>query len=73
MDEIRIGMVGGGAIARAHVLAYSSVPILHDLRVKPVFAIMAEATPELAKQAGDKLRLRNPFIRLEIRDEISGY
>ncbi len=59
MDQIKIGMVGGGAIARAHVLAYSSIPILHDLRVKPVFEIMAEATAELAKQAGEKLGFDN--------------
>jgi predicted dehydrogenase len=59
MDQIRIGMVGGGAIARAHVIAYSSVPILHEIRAKPVYALMAEATPELAKQAGEKLGFEN--------------
>ena len=59
MDQIKIGMVGGGAIARAHVLAYSSVPILHDLPVTPVFQMLAEATPELAKQAGEKLGFEN--------------
>jgi predicted dehydrogenase len=59
MEKIRIGMVGGGAIARAHVIAYSSVPILHEIKVKPIYAMMAEASLELAKQAGEKLGFEN--------------
>jgi len=59
MDQIKIGMVGGGAIARAHIIAYSSVPILHEIKIKPVYKLMAEATPELAKQAGEKLGFDN--------------
>ena len=59
MNQVRIGMVGGGAIARAHVLAYSSVPILHDIETKPVFSLMAEANSELAKQAAAKLGFEN--------------
>src|SRR5579862_3203216 len=54
--EIRIGMVGGGAIAKAHVLAYQSVPLLHSIdNVKPVFSLVADATEELAHQAASRL------------------
>ncbi|MDA4111576.1 MAG: Gfo/Idh/MocA family oxidoreductase [Thaumarchaeota archaeon] len=59
MSQIKIGMVGGGAIARAHVLAYSSVPILHDLQVKPVLSNLAEANVDLAIQAASKLGFEN--------------
>jgi len=54
--QIRIGMVGGGAIAKAHVLAYESVPLLHSLEdVDPLFSVIAEATEELASQAASRL------------------
>jgi predicted dehydrogenase len=54
--QIRIGMVGGGAIAKAHVLAYQSVPLLHSLEnVKPVFTLIADATKDLASQAASRL------------------
>ena len=54
--QIKIGMVGGGAIARAHVIAYESVPLLHSLEnVKPVFSVVADATEELAFQAASRL------------------
>jgi predicted dehydrogenase len=54
--QINIGMVGGGAIARAHVIAYESVPLLHSLEnTKPVFSIVADATEELALQAASRL------------------
>lgn len=58
MDKqiIKIGMVGGGAIAKAHVLAYESVPLLHSLfGVKPIFSFVAEATEQLASEAAAKL------------------
>ncbi len=49
-------MVGGGAIARAHVVGYRSVPLLHGLdSVEPVFSVVADATEELASQAATKL------------------
>jgi predicted dehydrogenase len=54
--QIRIGMVGGGAIAKAHVLAYESVPLLFPLRnVEPVFSTVADATEDLALQAASGL------------------
>ena len=54
--RVRIGMIGGGAIARAHVVGYRSVPLLHGLEsVEPVFSIVADATEELASQAASKL------------------
>ena len=50
-------MVGGGAIARAHVIAYESVPVLHSMeKIQPVFTVVADATEELAMQAATKLR-----------------
>jgi len=56
VKQIKIGMVGGGAIARAHVIAYESVPLLHSLEnVKPVFSVVADATEELAFQAASRL------------------
>lgn len=55
MDKIRIGMVGGGAIAKAHVLAYDSAPLLHSLPVKPVYSILADATEQLAMDAASRL------------------
>ncbi len=55
--QIKIGMVGGGAIARAHVIAYESVPLLHSLEnAQPVFSIVADATEELASEAASRLR-----------------
>ncbi len=44
-----------GRSAKAHVLAYESVPLLHSLVVKPVFSIVADATEELALQAATRL------------------
>jgi len=55
VQQIKIGMVGGGAIAKAHVLAYESVPLLHSLSIKPVFSIVADATEELSQQAASRL------------------
>ena len=58
--QIKIGMVGGGAIARAHIIAYESVPLLHSLNIKPVFSIVADATEELALQAASRLGFTTP-------------
>lgn len=53
---VRIGMIGGGAIARAHVVGYRSVPLLHGLDyAEPVLSIVADATEELAARAALKL------------------
>jgi len=55
--QIKIGMVGGGAIAKAHVLAYESVPLLHSIEnVRPVFSVIADATEDMAFQAASRLR-----------------
>lgn len=58
--QIKIGMVGGGAIAKAHVLAYESVPLLHSIEsAKPEFSLIADATEDLALQAASKLGFEN--------------
>ncbi len=60
--QIKIGMVGGGAIAKAHVLAYESVPLLHSFETaKPVFSVIADATEELASQAASRLGFGSYF------------
>jgi predicted dehydrogenase len=57
---IRVGMVGGGAIARAHVVGYRSSPMLHELHsMKPVLAVVADATEELAAQAASKFEFES--------------
>ncbi len=49
-------MIGGGQIARAHVLGYCSLPLLHGLdSLKPNFSIIAEINTNLAKQAAKRL------------------
>src|SRR5262245_8855222 len=57
---VRIGLIGAGAIARCHVHGYR----VHDTTFpesggSPVLEAVAEATPELAAQAADRLGFRH--------------
>jgi predicted dehydrogenase len=50
-------MIGGGQIARAHALGYSSLPLLHglDSAKKPNFSIIAEINTSLGMQVAKRL------------------
>jgi predicted dehydrogenase len=55
MKEIKIGLIGGGFMGKAHSLAYSAVPMFFwPTDVMPVKHTIAEATPELAATAATR-------------------
>jgi predicted dehydrogenase len=55
-ENLRIGMIGGGQIARAHVLGYSSLPLLHGLdSLRLGFSIIGEQNASLGMQAAKRL------------------
>lgn len=52
MQEIKVGLIGGGFMGKAHSLAYAGVPMFFwPSKVMPVKHTIAEATPELAEDA----------------------
>jgi predicted dehydrogenase len=55
MQEIRVGLIGGGFMGKAHSHAYSGVPMFYwPSEFTPVKQTIAEATPELAAQAATR-------------------
>ena len=56
MKTIGIGLVGSGFMGRCHANAYSSVAGLFDVPLKPKLKMLAEANPELAKEAARSLQ-----------------
>jgi predicted dehydrogenase len=56
VHNLKIGMIGGGQIAKAHVLAYHSLGLLHQITsVRPVLSSVAEANETLAISAAERL------------------
>jgi predicted dehydrogenase len=56
VHDLRVGMIGGGQIAKTHVLAYHSLGLLHQITsVRPVLASVAEANESLAMSAAGRL------------------
>ena len=55
MKELRVAIIGGGFMGRAHSLAWSLAPIAEDLGVTVIKQAIVEATPELAEAAARRL------------------
>ncbi len=52
MKDVKVGLIGAGQIAKTHVLAMSSIPMLYNLsESRPSFSVLAEATDSLAEEA----------------------
>jgi predicted dehydrogenase len=54
MSSLKVGMIGGGQIAKAHVLAYRAIGLL-DQNSSPVLTTIAEADENLARSASERL------------------
>src|SRR5579864_407785 len=54
MSSLKVGMIGGGQIAKAHVLAYRAIGLL-DQNSSPVLTTIAEANEDLARSASERL------------------
>lgn len=50
MQKVRIGLIGTGYIGRCHAIAYAQVATVFPLKGVPVLEMLAEVTPELARQ-----------------------
>lgn len=55
MTEFRIGLIGGGYIARAHALAYRAVPAIFENDLVPVGVAIADINDEAAGKAARRL------------------
>ncbi len=56
MKDIGIGLVGSGFMGRCHANAYSAVAGLFDVPLRPTLKLLADVTPEIAKQAANALQ-----------------
>lgn len=50
MNEIRIGIVGGGYMGKAHAVAYAAVGGLFDTALRPVLEMVCASSPESAER-----------------------
>ncbi len=50
MDEIGIGLVGGGYMGKAHAVALSAVGAVFDTRLRPRLEVIAASTPTTAER-----------------------
>lgn len=58
--ELRVGMVGGGFMAKAHAMAYATMPMFFwPCAAMPVRQVLAEANDELATEAAQRLGFRH--------------
>lgn len=55
MQRVRIGLIGSGYIGRAHAIAFAQAPSVFPLKGRLVREMVAEITPELARQKADEL------------------
>ena len=55
MKELRVALIGGGFMGKAHSLAYAVAPISSDLGVRVVKRVLVDATPELAARFAGEL------------------
>jgi predicted dehydrogenase len=51
MTELRVGIIGGGYMARAHSVALAALPVYAQQGVQPVREIICDVTDELAEKA----------------------
>jgi predicted dehydrogenase len=58
LKPIRVGLIGGGAVARAHVSGFTNVPDFFATDSGFEKRIIAEATPELARRAAKRWGFR---------------
>ena len=58
LKPIRVGLIGGGAVARAHVSGFINVPDFFATDTGFERRIIAEATPELARKAAKRWGFR---------------
>ena len=58
MTQVRIGLIGTGYIGRAHAIAFSQAPTVFPLKGELVCEMVAEITPELAKQRAQEFGFR---------------
>jgi predicted dehydrogenase len=55
LKELRVALIGGGFMGRAHSLALALAPLAEDLGVTLRRQVLVEATPELAEDAARRL------------------
>lgn len=55
MKELRVALIGGGFMGKAHSLAYAVAPVLSDLGVTITKKVLVDATPELASRLAREL------------------
>ena len=55
MGVHRVGLIGGGQVAKAHAVGFGNIPLFYGPSVTGVPAVVAEATDELARGAAEKL------------------
>ena len=58
MTQVRIGLIGTGYIGRAHAIAFAQAPTVFPLKGELVCEMVAEVTPELAKQRAQEFGFR---------------
>ena len=56
MKNIGVGLVGSGFMGRCHASAYSAIPAVFDVPLKPQLKLLADATEELAQVAAKSLQ-----------------
>ena len=55
MQDIKIAMIGGGFMGKAHSLAYSAMPMFFwPAPARPVKHVVVDATEDLARTAADR-------------------
>ncbi len=55
LKNIRVGLIGAGQIAKTHLLALSSIPMLYNMNtIRAEFSAVAEANDGLAAEAASK-------------------
>jgi predicted dehydrogenase len=59
MRELKVGLIGGGFMGRAHSLAYALAPIAADIGATVTKEVLVDATPELAAKLAQQLGWRS--------------
>ncbi|WP_432990591.1 Gfo/Idh/MocA family protein [Dactylosporangium sp. CA-233914] len=59
MTELRVALIGGGFMGKAHSLAYALAPIAQDLGVTLHKEVLVDVTPELAEEGAEQLGWRS--------------
>ena len=60
MQNLNVGLIGGGFMGKAHSLAYAAMPMFFwPAPALPVRKVIAEANPELAAEAARRFGFEN--------------